>query len=57
MWLNLTKIINLKMEQNILANGKIIKDMDMECKFGLMVQNTKDNGFTTKLMEMVNFSM
>jgi len=31
------------MEQNLLANGKMINRMEKEFKFGLMVQNIKDN--------------
>ena len=40
-----------KMELCTMANGREIKDMDMEFKYGLMGLSTKVSGKTTRLME------
>ena len=39
------------------VNGQVNKEMDLAFKFGLMEQNTKDNGKKIGQMEKANFVM
>lgn len=46
--------MNLRMEQSILANGKMVIDMEKENNFGMMVLSMKDIGKIILLMEKVD---
>lgn len=49
--------IDSKMVLFIRDNGKVLKDMDMESKYGQMELVMKENGGKIKLMEEENFGM
>ena len=48
---------HLKMERPIKGNGTVNKDMDMECKYGLMDPNMRDIGKKIKLMGLEHHTM
>ena len=48
---------NLKTEQLIQENGLVMKEMEMEFKFGVMELNIKVNGKIIRRMEKENLNM
>lgn len=53
----LEMLFSLKMEQYILVNGQMIKNLVKEYKFGKMVQFMRDIGYVIKLKVKVDYIM
>lgn len=55
--LNIEKSIGSRTEPFIEDSGKVLKDMGLEFRFGLMVRSMKENGGGIKLMEKASSGM
>lgn len=53
LWKNVNLLLSI-LEQFILVNGRMNKNMDGENKFGQINQYTKENGLTIRHVEEVN---